>query len=281
MAVDRILLGLLDLAFEDFVRVGSAKKISKRVLPFSTHGSVASDKSELKELRDMLKGGDLTAAERRDIHQSIDKLKKGENLSRISTSRVVGVTCAASTFACLDGLQFPLVILDECCQMTEPSALLPLARFCCQRLALVGDPKQLSPTLPGGSPSHKQGLEQTMFQRLMALGVEPIVLRTQYRCHPQIAAMSNTMFYGGRLMDGVTVHQRTGLVSLPPVCFFAVRGTEERSGGGSFCNPAEAAFAVKLIKSLLDADLQPSQIGVITLYRSQATMISELLKENW
>lgn len=38
VAVDRILLGLLELGFSEFVRVGSARKIAKRILPFSTCG---------------------------------------------------------------------------------------------------------------------------------------------------------------------------------------------------------------------------------------------------
>ena len=33
------------------------------------------------------------------------------------------------------------VVLDECSQMTEPASLLPIARFACEKLVLVGDPK--------------------------------------------------------------------------------------------------------------------------------------------
>ena len=39
VAVDRMLEGLLALGFDDFVRVGSARKISAPVRPFSTHGT--------------------------------------------------------------------------------------------------------------------------------------------------------------------------------------------------------------------------------------------------
>ena len=34
-----------------------------------------------------------------------------------------------------------VVLLDECSQMTEPVSLLPIAKFDCHRLVLVGDPK--------------------------------------------------------------------------------------------------------------------------------------------
>lgn len=42
--------------------------------------------------------------------------------------RVVGVTCAACPFPCMNDLKFPVVVLDECSQMTEPASLLPIAR---------------------------------------------------------------------------------------------------------------------------------------------------------
>jgi hypothetical protein len=34
VAVDNILEGLLNLGFNDFIRVGSQKKISKKILPY-------------------------------------------------------------------------------------------------------------------------------------------------------------------------------------------------------------------------------------------------------
>ena len=62
-------------------------------------------------------------------------------------------------------------MLDECSQMTEPASLLPIARFEAHKLVLVGDPKQLSPTIQGSEASHQQGLEQTMFDRLAKMVV--------------------------------------------------------------------------------------------------------------
>ena len=59
-----------------------------------------------------------------------------------------------------------VVLLDECSQMTEPASLLPMARFGCEKLVLVGDPHQLDPTIQGTEPAHKSGLEQTLFDRL-------------------------------------------------------------------------------------------------------------------
>ena len=41
-----------------------------------------------------------------------------------------------------------------------------LFRFQCEKLVLVGDPKQLPPTIQGSESVHEKGLEQTLFDRL-------------------------------------------------------------------------------------------------------------------
>jgi len=52
----------LELGFDEFVRVGSIRKIAKPVLPYSVH-STGSDGQELKELQALLKT-ELTPSER-------------------------------------------------------------------------------------------------------------------------------------------------------------------------------------------------------------------------
>lgn len=40
------------------------------------------------------------------------------------------------------------------------------SRFECEKLVLVGDPRQLPPTIQGSDAAHENGLEQTLFDRL-------------------------------------------------------------------------------------------------------------------
>eukprot|EP00976_Prorocentrum_cordatum_P116337 1196148-Prorocentrum_minimum.AAC.3 len=69
--------------------------------------------------------------------------------------------------------------------MIEPASLLPLARFKARHLVAVGDPLQLPPLLSGDGSSQavrSQSLHRPLFSRLSDAGVEPVLLRTQYRC---------------------------------------------------------------------------------------------------
>eukprot|EP00731_Ephydatia_muelleri_P005685 Em0002g1861a len=282
VAVDRILTGLLDQGFEGFVRVGSVKKIAKRILPLSY------------------------------VRKSIEQHKRGVNRKRLSSVMVVGVTTAACSFSLLEGMRFPVLLLDECSQMTEVASLIPMARFRCQKAVLVGDPKQLAPTIQGSEASHQQGLEQTLFERLVLMvdemadrqlplspfqGHSPVLLRTQYRCHPRLSAIPNrwvepvgvacggphvrsihmlvcSLFYEGQLEDGVSHQDRLPLLpSLPTLCFLASNGREACAQDGSYYNSQEAQDVVSVISGLLEAGITSSNIGVITLYRAQVSHI--------
>ncbi|XP_039921563.1 protein ZGRF1 isoform X2 [Hirundo rustica] len=277
VAVDRILLGLLDLGFEDFIRVGSIRKITKAILPHSLHAGSGNENEQLKELLALMKE-DLTPAEKIYVRKSIEQHKLGTNKTILQQVKVVGVTCAACPFPCLNALRFPVVMLDECSQMTEPASLLPIARFQCEKLVLVGDPKQLPPTIQGSESIHEQGLEQTLFDRLCLMGHNPVVLRTQYRCHPALSAIASELFYGGNLVDGISEEDRTPLLEwLPTLCFYSVHGMEQIERDNSFYNMAEAHFTVKLIQSLIASGIEGAAIGVITLYKSQMYKIQNLL----
>ncbi|XP_066040901.1 5'-3' DNA helicase ZGRF1 isoform X2 [Chamaea fasciata] len=277
VAVDRILLGLLDLGFEDFIRVGSIRKITKAILPHSLHAGSGNENEQLKELLALMKE-DLTPGEKMYVRKSIEQHKLGTNKTILQQVKVVGVTCAACPFPCLNALRFPVVMLDECSQMTEPASLLPIARFQCEKLVLVGDPRQLPPTIQGSESVHEQGLEQTLFDRLCLMGHNPILLRTQYRCHPALSAIANELFYDGNLRDGISEEDRAPLLEwLPTLCFYSVHGMEQTERDNSFYNMAEAHFTVKLIQSLIASGIEGAAIGVITLYKSQMYKIQNLL----
>lgn len=83
------------------------------------------------------------------IRKALEQHKLGINREKLADVRVVGVTCAASVFPYLERLTFQVQLLDECSQMMEALSLLPIARFKCEKLVLVGDPNQLPPTIQG------------------------------------------------------------------------------------------------------------------------------------
>lgn len=75
------------------------------------------------------------------------------------------------------------------------------------QLILVGDHCQLGPVVMCKKAA-KAGLSQSLFERLVVLGIRPIRLQVQYRMHPALSAFPSNIFYEGSLQNGVTAGSR-------------------------------------------------------------------------
>ena len=165
----------------------------------------------------------------------------------------------------------------------------------------VGDPLQLPPIVSLGfkdlyekQNEGKRSLYKPLFVRLQSDGLETILLRIQYRCHPSIAELSNIMFYENNLMHGVSPQSRERLLSeFEAVNFInAEKGVETKSDV-SYKNYYEAKFIVALLEYLQtiiqnkriafieegkndDADFT---IGVIVTYKAQEDLIKSIISE--
>jgi senataxin len=174
-------------------------------------------------------------------------------------------------------VEFETVIIDEAAQCIELSALIPL-KYGCSKCILVGDPKQLPPTVLSRSAA-KFGYEQSLFVRMQQNHPGDIhLLDTQYRMHPEISWFPSQQFYDGKLIDGpgmAELRQKPWHTSsiLGPYRFFDVKGIQS-SGfkGHSYVNVEEMNVAMQLYERLrIDFsgyDIR-GKVGIITPYKAQ------------
>ncbi|KAG9666318.1 hypothetical protein KCU76_g18026, partial [Aureobasidium melanogenum] len=95
-------------------------------------------------------------------------------------------------------IEFETVVVDEAAQCVEMSALIPL-KYGCAKCILVGDPRQLPPTVFSKAASANK-YEQSLFVRMQNNHPEAVhLLDTQYRMHPDISAFPSAAFYEGPL----------------------------------------------------------------------------------
>ncbi|EOD18467.1 hypothetical protein EMIHUDRAFT_196759 [Emiliania huxleyi CCMP1516] len=136
-----VVLVLIDHGEGDaLLRIGSARRIARRVLPRSTHGRLA--KSDEAAIRSELQAAlqHASPAERPGLVAALEELTSGRMAARARAVRaypILGATCCATRLPVLEGVRVAVTLLDECSQMSEPSSLLPIARLGAARLLCV------------------------------------------------------------------------------------------------------------------------------------------------
>ena len=298
VAVDNLLEGLLGLGVSA-VRLGQPVKVRESLREATVDAQMEShplrrDLEEHLELNEKLarripgmKGKEKGLAHR-DLNRGWKEVRRIERQMRddiLDQAQVLCCTCIGVGHQLLDGRKFTRVLLDEATQATEPASLVPLVRGA-RQIVLVGDHRQLPPTVISRR-AENGGLRRSLFERLVAMGIEPMLLDTQYRMHPAISDFPNRIFYEGRLVDGITAADRPNPAGLlwndweVPMAFLPVNGDELLSpDGASKENPAEAGWVAKILENLLQAgDLEETDIGIITPYAGQVRAIRDALPE--
>lgn len=202
-------------------------------------------------------------------------------------------TLATRASFVLKPAMFDLIIVDEASQCSL-AAILPLA-YRAKRLAVVGDPCQLTPIVPLNDRRLRDIAEQTGFKNddLRERGIHhkdgsaylafewatrpelPALLNEHYRCHPSIARWFNRTFYN----DELTV--LTGVSDAPPhdrpVGWHDVDGAARRPDGGSWQNVAEAEHTVMILRHMIEFGYR--SVGVLTPFAAQARHIDHLASQ--
>lgn len=240
---------------------------------------VCTELSKLQQLKD--ETGELSVAdEKRYIN-----LKKKVERQILEVADVISCTCVSAGDPRMSRLKFHSILIDESMQATEPECMVPVV-LGAKQLILVGDHCQLGPVVMCKSAA-KAGLCQSLFERLVVLGIRPFRLEVQYRMHPDLALFPSNYFYEGTLQNGVGAKERTLMVDFPwpepekPLMFYVTMGQEEISASGtSYLNRTEAANVEKVTTRLLKAGIRPEQIGIVTPYEGQRAYLVQYMQAN-
>ncbi|KAF3929219.1 hypothetical protein AA313_de0204339 [Arthrobotrys entomopaga] len=282
-AVDNILLKIKDDPIK-VLRLGVTSKIHPEVQKFAVLANAP--KKSFEEIQDAL-----------------------------HSPQVVATTCLSINHIVFTERIFDVCIVDEASQITLPVCVGPIRMA--KKFVLVGDHFQLPPLVrsqeakAGGldvslfkllSDSHPDSV---------------VNLEHQYRMCEEIMALSNYLIYQGRLKCGTEKVAHSSLAipdinaldnfhrtSPTPSTLNAVCGTsskscwirdlfqenvkarflntdlvsapEERKGDRIY-NPTEAELTRQLVEGFVHCGVDPNEIGVVSVYRSQIKAIQHLL----
>lgn len=241
------------------------------------HMKSNTEMNKLQQLKD--ETGELSSADERRFHV----LKRQAERELLLAADVICCTCVGAGDVRLQRIKFTAILIDESMQSTEPECIVPVIRGAPQ-LILVGDHCQLGPVVMCKKAA-KAGLAQSLFERLVVLGIRPFRLEVQYRMHPELSMFPSNFFYEGSLQNGVCADERRLKNDFPwpvvdrPMFFLVTQSQEELAGSGtSYLNRTEASNVEKITTRFLKCGVQPSQIGIITPYEGQRAYLVQYMQ---
>lgn len=273
-AVDNILIKVANLGV-DFLRVGNTNRIHPSIREYV----IGSEKKPLDSFEDFER--------------------------HIMNPYVVAGTCLSIkdlTFNIRD--HFDYCIVDEASQVSMPLNLGPISF--CDKFVLVGDHFQLPPLVTHPNLEVRQGLSKSLFQHLATEHPDSVVeLSHQYRMCEDIMTISNELVYENRLQCGSEAVANQRLVVPNPEAYkaFLSDGLDhswlqraldqttsvvffnhdtipayEKTTGENIVNIAEIALVKQAVEALCACGIDPSSIGVMTLYKSQLKLLLDTFR---
>lgn len=216
--------------------------------------------------------------ELRLIKSDIRKIEQDLTHTIIDTAQIVTGTFTALQNSKLKKMGFDCVIVDEAGQAIEP-AIWSVAHYA-DHLILAGDPFQLPPTI-FSMKSKQLGLEISLIEQGIKLGIPTFLLDTQYRMNDSIMQFSNEKFYDGKLISAdanaaIKIEQDDFM----PIEFIDTAGCnleEELILGGGIKNVGEIEI---LARRLDELPIESGSIGLISPYRMQVNLMAEYFSKS-
>ncbi|PHH62528.1 hypothetical protein CDD81_6914 [Ophiocordyceps australis] len=189
------------------------------------------------------------------------------------------------------GFHYDNVIIEEAAQITEAETFLPLTmqkpingEMKLQRVVLCGDHLQNSPVIQSLAFRHYANLEQSLFSRLVRLGVPTITLDRQGRARPSIAKLYHWRY--PKLGDLTEVQKESQYIQANAGFRFdyqfinvpAYKGRGEVEPSPHFIqNLGEAEYAVAIYQYMRLLGYPADKISILTTYAGQRALVRDVL----
>ncbi len=216
----------------------------------------------------------------------------------VSEARVIAMTSTHAAMRRADiaelGFHYDTLIMEEAAQITEIESYIPCAmqksdpktgELPLKRIVLVGDHLQNSPIIQNIPLRQYSNLEQSLFLRLVRLGVPTIHLDAQGRCRSSIAELFSWRYSGlGNLAHLLSQPEfaRANAGFRYDYQFIDVpdyQGQGEREPNAHFIqNLGEAEYAVALFQYMRLLGYPAKSMVILTAYAGQRGLIQDVLE---
>ncbi|KAI6779552.1 Intron-binding protein aquarius-like protein [Emericellopsis cladophorae] len=189
------------------------------------------------------------------------------------------------------GFHYDNVIMEEAAQITEAETFIPLAmqkpvdnELQLQRVVLCGDHYQNSPVIQSLAFRHYANLEQSLFSRLVRLGVPTIMLDQQGRARPSIAKLYQWRYPKLDNLPDVQNRQEFLKANAGFKYDFQFINVPDYKGKGEveptphfIQNLGEAEYAVAIFQYMRLLGYPAEKVSILTTYAGQRALIRDVL----
>ncbi|MDX2302061.1 MAG: AAA domain-containing protein [Microscillaceae bacterium] len=309
-AVDLLTQKLLDKGLH-VLRIGNPARMDEELMQYSLEAQIAQHpdfrylkklRKEAEEFKKMAhkykrKFGPEERLQRKLLFaEATQRLNEATVLEKyiidslLNEAQVITATLVGTVNKYIRFRRFSTVFIDEAAQALEPACWIPISKS--DRVVMAGDHFQLPPTIKSYEAA-RQGLSQTLFEKIIFKHQVDVMLKVQYRMNEPIMGFSNDQFYGNELIadDSVRYHflgdnpedeilkQAVEFIDTAG-CSFDEKVHEESQ---SKFNPLEGDLLVNHLRQLLDQIRlghsylleQGFSIGIISPYNAQVAYLKE------
>ncbi|KAJ2505859.1 hypothetical protein IWW47_001857, partial [Coemansia sp. RSA 2052] len=213
-------------------------------------------------------------------------------------ARIVAMTCTHAAMKRSEliklGFRYDSVVMEESAQMLDIESFIPLtlqrSSHQLKRLVMIGDHNQLPPVVKHPDLRSFANLEQSLFTRLVRLGVPYVELNKQARARPEIADLYRFRYRGlGDLsndsLQSMFAQKRNPGFQHTFQFIDTSPGAGAGGGGGEESEPsryfyqnlAEAEYIVALYQYMRLLGYPADRIALLTTYNGQLALIRDVL----
>jgi len=212
--------------------------------------------------------------------------------------KIVAMTCTHAAIARSQliqlGFQYDNIVMEEAGQMLDIETFVPLllqsgevesiSRL--KRICLIGDHHQLPPIVKNIDFASSSNYDQSLFARLIRLGVPTIELNMQGRSRSDIADLYNWRYNNLGNLGHVSTDDK--FLSCNPgfVHTYQLINVDDFEGKGEYSptpyyyqNVGEAEYAVALFQYMVLIGYPPERISILTTYNGQRGLIEDIVSQ--
>jgi intron-binding protein aquarius len=212
--------------------------------------------------------------------------------------KIVAMTCTHAAIARSQliqlGFQYDNIVMEEAGQMLDIETFVPLllqsgeiesiSRL--KRICLIGDHHQLPPVVKNKDFSIFSNFDQSLFARLIRLGVPTIELNMQGRSRADIADLYNWRYNNLGNLGHVSIDDKFLCCNPGFVHTYQLINVNDFEGRGEYSptpyyyqNVGEAEYAVALFQYMVLIGYPPERISILTTYNGQKGLIEDIVSQ--